>query len=68
MRNKRNRKPRRLETPYPDRRLSETQVETTNQGTDTLTDVETDVQESLGDGHLRPQLKEPSQISNEIQA
>ena len=68
MRNKRSRRSRRLETPSPDRGLSETQAETRNQDSDTLTNGTTVVQETSGDDDLRPQLLEPSQISNEIQA
>ena len=57
-----------METPSPYRGLSETQVETPNQGNDALTNVNTDVQETLGDANLRPRIVESSQISNEIQA
>ena len=56
-----------METPFPDRDLSEVQVETPNQGNETLTNVKTVVQESLGEDETRPQLKEPNQISTEIQ-
>ena len=47
--------------------MSEVQVETPNQGNETLTNVKTIVQESLGGNEVRPQLEEPSQISTEIQ-
>ena len=38
-----------------------------NQGNKTLTNVDTGVEETLGDSELRPQLFDPSQICNEIQ-
>ena len=47
--------------------MNEAQVETPNHGNETLTNVDTVVQETLDDSGLRPQLFEPSQISNEIQ-
>ena len=56
-----------METPSPDRDLSESQVETPNQGNETLNNVISVVQETLGDVVLRPQLTEPSQINKEIQ-
>ena len=56
-----------METPSPDRDLSEVQLETPNQGNETLTNVNTVVQESLGTDEPRPQLVKPSQISTEIQ-
>ena len=57
-----------LETPSPERESSEVQIETPYQGNVTLTNVNVQSQESLGEGDLRPQLVESSQISNEIQA
>ena len=48
--------------------MSETQVATLNQCNGTLTNVNTDVQETLGGDNLRPQLIEPSQLGNETQA
>ena len=68
MGNKRNGKSRRLCTPSPDRVLSETQVETSTQGSDTLTNVDQNVQRSLDNCELRSQLNEHSQLGNEIQA
>ena len=67
MGNKRNRRSRRHETPSPERQLSETQVETSMQGNETLTNVSTVIQEPLGENENRSSLIEPSQISNEIQ-
>ena len=67
MGNKRNRRSRRLETPSPDRRLCEAQVETPNPGNVTLTNFNDNGQESLGCSNSENQLTEPSQISNEIQ-
>ena len=43
-------------------------METPNQGNETLTNINTIVQGSLGGDENRPQLLEPSQISNEMQA
>ena len=57
-----------METPSPERDLSETQVETTNQGIETLTNVDSNLQENLDNNELKPQLVGPSQLSNEIQA
>ena len=67
MRNKRNRRFRRHETPSLDRELSEAQVETPMHGNETLTNVSTVIQEPLGENENRSNLIEPSQISNEIQ-
>ena len=64
---KRNRRSRRLETPSPERETNEVLVETSSQGNVTLTNVNLQSQESLGEGDMRPQLIESSQISNEIQ-
>ena len=66
MENKRNRRSRRHETPSPDRKLSEAQIETPMQGNETLTTVSTVIQEPLGENENRSSLIEPSQISNEI--
>ena len=57
-----------MKTPSLDRDFNEVQVETPNQGNETLTNVNTVVQESLGGDETRPRLVEHSQISNEIQA
>ena len=57
----------RLDTPCPERELSEMQVVTPYQGNDTLTNDYTIVQENANEKVLGPQLTEPSQISNEIQ-
>ena len=67
MGNKRNRRSRRHETPSPDRELSKVQVETPMQCNETLTDVSTVIQEPLSENENRPNLIEPSQISNEVQ-
>ena len=68
MGNRRNRRSRRLETPSPERETSEGRIETPSQGDETLTNVNLQSQESLGETELRPRLVEPSQVSNEIQA
>ena len=47
--------------------MSEAQVETSMQGSETLTNVSTIIQEPLGEDESRSNLIEPSQISNEIQ-
>ena len=57
----------RLETPSPGRELSGAQKETPNQGNETLINVDTVVQGTIGGSEIRPQLFECSQISNEIQ-
>ena len=64
----RNRRSRRLETPFPERKTSEVHVEVSSQGNETSTNVSLQSQESLGDVELRPRLVESSQVSNEIQA
>ena len=56
MGNKRNRGSRRLGTPSPERDLNETQVETSTQGNDTLTNVDSNVQGILDNNELRHQL------------
>ena len=68
MGNRRNRRSRRLETPSPERETGEIRVETPNQGNETLTNVNLQSQESLGEVDFRPRLVEPSQVSKEIQA
>ena len=67
MGNKRNRRSRRLATPSPDSELSETQVETPNQGNVILTNPNVNVQESLGENSSINQLTEPSLLNNEVQ-
>ena len=67
MGNRRNRRSRRLESPSPERETSEVRIETPSQGIETLTNVNLQSQESLGETDLRPKLVEPSQVSNEIQ-
>ena len=67
MGNKRNRRSRRLTTPSPEREVSETRVVSSETGNLTLTNPNLDVQESLGEQNLESQLREPSQISDEIQ-
>ena len=59
---------RRLESLSREKDFSETQVETSNQGNDTLTNIDTNVQENLDNFDLRPQLPELNQLSNAIQA
>ena len=68
MGNRRNRRSRRFETPSPEREASEVRIETPSQGNETLTNVNVQSQESLGETESRPRLVEPSQVSNEIQA
>ena len=68
MGNKRSRRSRRLRTLSPDGNLSETQLETSTQGNDTLTNIGSNTQGTSCNDEIRTQLIEPSQISNEIQA
>ena len=56
-----------LETPSPERKTINTQVETPNTGNEPLTNFNTVVQDSLGEINPGNQLTEHSQISNEIQ-
>ena len=67
MGNKRSRRSRRLATPSPEREVSETRIESPETGNITLTDSNLNVQESLGEPNLENQLREPSQISDDIQ-
>ena len=67
MRNKRSRRSRRLGTPSPEREVSETRVGSSETGNITLTNSNLNVQESLGEPNFENQLREPSQISDEIQ-
>ena len=67
MGNKRNRTSRRLTTPSPDREVSDTRVDSSETGDIPLTNSNLNVQETLGEPNLENQLREPSQISNEIQ-
>ena len=57
MGNKRNRRPRRLATPSPDRKVSETRVGSLETGNMTLTNPNLNVQESLGEPNLENQLR-----------
>ena len=68
MGNKRNGRSRRLETPSPEREISNTQIETPNTVNETLTNFNTVVQGNLGENNPGNQLIEPSQNINEIQA
>ena len=68
MGNRRNRRSRRLEIPSQERETSEIRVESPSQGNETLTNVNSQTQESLGETDSRPRLIEPSQVNNEIQA
>ena len=65
MENKRNRRSRRLATPSPDREVRETRIDSSESGN--ITNSNLNVQESLGEPNLENQLREPSQISDEIQ-
>ena len=67
MGNKRSRRSRRLATPSPEREVSETRVGSSETGNITLTNSNLNVQESLGEPNFENQLREPSQISDEIQ-
>ena len=57
-----------MRTLSPDGNLSETQLETSTQGNDTLTNIGSNTQGTSSNDEIRTQLIEPSQISNEIQA
>ena len=63
----RNRRCRRLETPSPERETNNTQIDTPNQGNETLPNFNVNVPKGLGDTNSENQLTEPSLISNEIQ-
>ena len=65
--NKRNRRSRRLGTPSPDGKLSETRIETPDPCNLTLTISNFRAQENLGCSKSENQLTELGQISNEIQ-
>ena len=67
MGNKRSRRSRRLATPSPEREVSETRVDSSETGNITLTNSNLNVQENLSEPNLENQLREPSQISDEIQ-
>ena len=67
MGNKRSRRSRRLATPSPGREVSETRVDSSETGNITLTNSNLNVQENLSEPNLENQLREPSQISDEIQ-
>ena len=67
MGNKRNRRSRRFATPSPDREVRETRIDSSESDIITLTNSNPDVQERLGEPNLENQLKESSQISDEIQ-
>ena len=66
MGNRRNRRPRRLGTPSPDRGTSGTRVDFSERNNITLTNSKLNVQESLAESNVGSQLGEPSQISDEI--
>ena len=68
MGNRRNRRSRRLQTPFPDGEVEVTQVGTPNTSNETLINVNTVIQGDLGENNLEDQFTEPSQISNELQA
>ena len=67
MGNKRSRRSRRLATPSIERETSETRIDSSETGNITLTNSNLNVQENLGEPNLENQLREPSQISDEIQ-
>ena len=67
MGNKRSRRSRRLATSSPDRETSETRVGSPETGNIILTDSNSNFQENLSEFNLENQLREPSQISDEIQ-
>ena len=67
MGNKRNRRSRRLATPSPEREVNETRVDSPETGNIPLTNSNLNVQESIGEMNLENQLREPSQINDEIQ-
>ena len=67
MGNKRNRRSRRLATPTPDKKVRETRIDSSESGNIILTNSNLNVQQSLGEPNLENQLREPSQISDEIQ-
>ena len=67
MGNKRSRRSRRLATPSTERETSETRIDSSETGNITLTNSNLNVQENLGEPNLENQLREPSQISDEIQ-
>ena len=67
MGNKRSRRSRRLATPSPNREVSETRVDSPETGNMTSTNSNLNVQENLGEPNLENQLRQPSQISDEIQ-
>ena len=56
----------RLETRSSDRNWGEMQVGTPDQNNQTMNNVNTVIQNSLGEDEIRPQLIEPSQVSDEI--
>ena len=67
MGNKRNRRSRRLATPSPDKEVRETRIDSSESGNIISTKSNLNVQQSLGEPNLENQLREPSQISDEIQ-
>ena len=67
MGNKRSRRSRRLATPSPEREASEIRIDSPETGNITLTNSNLNVQESLGEMNSENQLREPSQLSDEIQ-
>ena len=66
MGNKRSRRSRRLATPSPEREASEIRIDSPETGNITLTNSNLNVQESLGELNSENQLREPSQLSDEI--
>ena len=64
---KRNRRSRRLAIPSPDKEVRETRIDFSESGNINLTNSNSNFQESLGEPNLENQLREPSQISDEIQ-
>ena len=64
---KRGRRSRRIATPSPERETSGTRIDSPERSNLFLTNSNLNTQESLGEPYLENQLREPSQISDEIQ-
>ena len=65
--NRRNRRSRKLETPFSEKETSDMQVQTPNPGNVTSSNSNGEVQESLENKNLGPQLTEQSHIGKELQ-
>ena len=62
MRNKRNRRSRRLEIPSPEREIERTHVETPITGNESLTNFKTVIQKSLGETTQKPNWLNPFRL------